>query len=108
MHISGFPDKVSACQAEWMIKSLNKKAGKKFTGPAGRIKTVAHCLQNLTYWTKNYRGKIQKEAYTITVCDDFYELVKDLEELPNITIKQMTVEEQNIAIAKQDAEDNLK
>ena len=91
-----------------MIKSLNKKAGKKFTGPAGRIKTVAHCLQNLTYWTKNYRGKIQKEPYTITVCDDFYELVKDLEELPNITIKQMTVEEQNIAIAKQDAEDNLK
>lgn len=53
-HISGFPDKTSAMQAEYALKNMSR-FDQKFRGPVGRIRSLVECLLNYDYWTSNYK-----------------------------------------------------
>jgi predicted GIY-YIG superfamily endonuclease len=85
-HVSGFPDRLSAYQAEWCMKDICKR-NPQFKGPIGRVKALVEVLSTYDKWAVKYKGLISEERYTVTVQSKFECLLESLKHKPNLTIR---------------------
>ena len=92
LHMSGFPDRCSALQAEWSIKEACR-ANYKFYGPVGRVRSLVWCLSTQERWTSKYKGLIKEEQYRISVQPKFEHLLEDIERWKTITIVKLNDED---------------
>lgn len=87
--LTGWFDKSQCHEGELALKRITKRTTK-YSGPLGRVRSVAEGFKTLTHWAKNKNGVPIKDCqYEIQVLPKYVPGLKEIKEYPNVTIKHL-------------------